>query len=521
MNAALLDQIPEPLRATISEVFGKAQRQEIEIRHLRETLRLALIKKYGPSAEHLSDGQLMLLEAEPGVCLAEVEAEAALPQEIKASTLVPELTPVKRTPSPVRKPLSAHLPRQERIIVCSEADCHCAQCGGETQVIGYETSEQLSVEPIHYFVEVTKREKRACPRCEEMGVAVAPVPKKIVEKGILSNRLLVNIVIDKYSDHQPLYRQAIAMKRDADVDVSQSILCSGMMHIGGLLQPICGAMRQDLLSGNYVQADETPAPVQTKETKGKNHQAYFWAYSRPHGPVCYDFRMGREREGPRDFLKDYGGDLQTDGYSAYGKIGGEGLTHFACWAHARRKFHDAWKLDPQESRVVAILNKIKALYDVEHDAREGSLDAPQRGVLRKATSRAILVELKAMIIKARAQALPKSTLGKACDYTLKLWDKLEAYAGEGKGHVEIDNNWAENAMRPITLGRKNWLHIGSEEAGPKIAAIMSVIETCKRLKINVREYLEDVLPRIANWPNQRIAELTPMVWQAGHNEQAK
>jgi transposase len=521
LNAALLDQIPEPLRAKISEVFVKAQRLEIEVRLLKETLRLALIKKYGPSAERLSDGQLMLLESEPGVCAAEVEAEAALSEEIKASTPTPELAPVKKATAPIRKPLPSHLPRQERIIVCSEADCRCGQCGGETKVIGYETSEQLSVEPIRFFVEVTKREKRACARCEEMGVKIAPVPEKIVEKGILSNRLLVNVVVDKYSDHKPLYRQALAMKRDADVEVSQATLCSGVMHIGGLLAPICGAMRHDLLIGNYIQADETPTPVQTKETEGKNHQAYLWAYSRPHGPVVYDFRMGREREGPRNFLKNYGGDLQTDGYSAYGKIGGEGLKHFACWAHVRRKFHDAWKLDQKEKRVVAILEKIGALYDVEREAQETHLDAAQREVMRKETSQPILVDLKAMILKARAETLPKSTLGKACDYALTLWEKLERYAGAGKGHVEIDNNWAENAMRPIALGRKNWLHIGSEEAGPKIAAIMSVIETCKRLKINVREYLEDVLPRIANWPNQRIAELTPMAWQAGQSKRVQ
>jgi hypothetical protein len=354
-----------------------------------------------------------------------------------------------------------------------------------------------------------------------MGVKVAPVPEKIVEKGILSNRLLVNVAINKYSDHAPLYRQALAMKRDAGVDVSAATLCGGIMRMGELLRPVSAAMRQDLLAGGYIQADETPVPVQSPAVKGKNHRAYLWEYSRPHGPVCYDFRMGREREGPKNWLKDYGGDLQTDGYSAYGGIGAPSLKHFACWAHARRKFHDAWKLDPQESGTRAILDKIGALYGVEREARETGLQAPARETLRKEKSEPMLVELKAMIIKARAQTLPKGTLGRACDYALKLWDKLERYAGEGKGHVEIDNNWAENAMRPITLGRKNWLHIGSEEAGPKIAAIMSVIETCKRLEIDVRGYLEDVLPKIANWSNQRVAELTPMAWQAGRSKQAQ
>ena len=524
MESELLNQLPEPLRSQVALAFsGLAQTNvrlvqlEADNALLREQIRLLLIKKYGAKSEQLSDGQLSLLELEPGVSAQEVETEAALAAEVKAATPEAQLgqaEPPKEGKTPIRKPLPAHLPREERIIPCAEADCVCSQCGGQKRVIGYEPSERLSMKPAVYFVEVTKREKRACPKCEELGVSVAPVPAAIVEKGILSNRIVVDVAIKKYVEHAPLYRQALSIKRDAGLDMSQSTLCNAMMKTGELLAAVCGAMRKDVLAGGYIQADETPVPVQSPATKGRNHRAYVWEYSRPFGPVVYEFRMGREREGPRNFLKDYGGRLQTDGYAAYNNVGGGGMAHFACMAHVRRKFFDASKVDTKDVRSVAIIDKIGELYGVEQAARDAGLDAAGREALRKEKSVPILVELKAMIVQARAAALPKIALGRACDYALSLWVRLERYAAEGNGVVEIDNNWAENAMRPITLGRKNWLHIGSEEAGPKVAAIMSVMETCKRLQINLRQYLEDVLPRIADWPITRIAELTPMAWQA-------
>jgi transposase len=525
LEQELLNQLPEPLRSQLTIVFSSQAARLAKLAAdnalLREQIRLLLIKKFGPASEQLSDGQLSLLELEPSVSAQEVAAEAALPAEVREAT--PEAQPAqagqpKEVNKPIRKPLPAHLPREERIIPCAEADCVCAQCGGERPVFGFECSERLSMRPAVYYVEVTKREKRACPRCEELGVSVAPVPSAIVEKGILSDRLVIDVAIKKYVEHAPLFRQALSIKREAELEMSQTTLCNAMMKTGELLDPVCGAMGKELLSGNYIQADETPMPVQSPATKGRDHKAYVWEYSRPFGPVVYEFRMGREREGPRNFLKDYGGRLQTDGYAAYNKIGGKGMEHFACMAHARRKFIDASKIDPKDARPVAIIGKIGELYGVEKSAREAGLDDLGREALRKEKSVPILAELKAMILKARAEALPKGALGRACDYALGLWVRLERYAAEGNGMVEIDNNWAENAMRPLTLGRKNWLHIGSEEAGPKVAAVMSVMETCKRLQINVREYLEDVLPRIADWPMNRIAELTPMAWLAGRNK---
>ncbi len=250
------------------------------------------------------------------------------------------------------------------------------------------------------------------------------------------------------------------------------------------------------------------------------HQAYLWEYSRPGDLVVYDFQMGRAREGPANFLEGFEGRLQSDGYAAYGKIGGPGLLYFGCWAHVRRKFFEASQQDPRNARSVSVVVAIGKLYEVERQAREGQLTFREREELRLRECPALLAVVKALVLESAAVALPKSGLGKACTYALKQWERLESSAGGGHGMVEIDNNWAENAMRPIALGRKNWMQIGSEKAGPKIAAILSVLETCKRLGVNGREYLLEVLPQLsyrATRPEVQglipLEELTPAAWQ--------
>ena len=547
MEPELLNQIPESLRAQVASAFsGKDEQvsqanQQVDqvkeqvnkahariaqledyIERLKEQVRLYFLKKYGPKSEQLTDAQLSLLELEPIVSLAEVEAEAALPEADKAVEAAPEQAEESKgeRKKPVRAPLPKHLPREERIIKLPEEKCTCEQCQREKDVIGYERSERLNVKPAIYYVEETLREKRACRRCEEMGVSVAPVPASIVEKGILADRLVVDVIIKKFCEHNPLYRQAASIRRDAQVPVSESTLGSATMKVGELLIPICVPMKADLKAGGYIQADETTTPVQSERHKGRNHQGYMWEYGRPFGPVVYDFRMGREREGPMKFLAGYNGKLQTDAYAAYETVGGPGLTHFGCMAHARRKFDEAIKLNPKDAQSAAILKEIGNLYAVESDAREAHLTPIEREGVRRERSVPVLEKIKEMLIQARAGTLPKLALGKACAYALGQWQKLKRYAEEGNGEVEIDNNWAENGMRGIALGRRNWLHIGSETAGPKIAAILSILETCKRLKINPREYLEDVLPKIADWNSQRVAELTPMAWLKARAQQA-
>ncbi len=461
---------------------------------MEERLRLVRIEKYGPGSEKLSDAQLELLELEPGVSSAEVEAESE-----RAQLKLP-LKGAKKHPG--RQELPAHLPRIEKIIACTPEQCVCGNCGKENSVIGYEKSEQLDVKPAEYFVVVTKREKRACKACEEQGVECAPVPARIIEKGLASDRVVIDTVVSKYADHQPIYRQSAILERETGIELSRATLDGWVMRVGELLRPISAAMGQELLSGSYIQADETTVGVQMHDGRGKNHQAYLWQYSHPAGPVVFDFRLGREREGPKRFLGNFEGLLQSDGYGAYDHIGGPKLVHAACWAHARRKFFDAVKLNPKDTTSIQIVAQMDDLFGID----------AQRHVLRLQKSKPLLEQIKAAIQATRTDALPKSALAKACDYTLTLWSRLSRFLEYPE--LELSNNLAENAMRPVALGRRNWIHLGSKEAGPRVAAIISTVETCRRLNLSLRDYLGSVLPGLANFPINRVAELTPSAWAA-------
>lgn len=535
MSHPLLHKIPDPLRSEVQRVFEEREqtfellREELtrEILRLRELVRLYQIEKFGSSSEKLTASQLALLNLEPSVSEEEVEAEARLPETEKTVQGAPELEnleretlkthsrrkPRKRKPS-VRQKFPAHLPRRERKVEAAPEACRCGTCGGQTRVIGYEESERLSREPVRYFVEVTKREKRACPHCPQAGVSTAPMPPQIVEKGVLSNALVVEVLEKKYAMHLPLYRQARQIERDSGYAPSRSMLSDCVLEAGASLRLVKEAMKAELCAGGYIQADETRVPVQVRTKEGVNHTGYFWQYSRPGGPVVYDFQMDRGRAGPRAFLEHYEGILQTDGYTAYDKIGGAGIRRACCLAHVRRKFYETLQVDPGNVEAGFVLLKIGEIYAVEEEARETGLDAAGRGKLRAERSVGLFGQLRALVEEASGKALPKSLLGRACQYTLNLWARLEVILGDGR--IEVDNNWVENGMRPIALGRKNWLHIGSEAAGHHVAAVASVVESCKRGGICVREYLESVLPGLNRKLAREVGSLTPQAWQKLH-----
>lgn len=478
----------------------------LKIQVLEERLRLQRIQKYGPGSEKLSDAQLELLEWEPGVSNVEVQAESdreTLPRP-------PQGERPRRHPG--RQELPASLPRVERVIACTPEQCQCQSCGQAMTVIGYEVSEQLDVEPAQYFVVVTKREKRACRGCEQGGVAAASVPARIVEKGLVSDRVVIDTVISKYSDHLPLYRQSAILERETGLEISRATLDGWVMTVGGLLIPVAAAMGRELVGGSYIQADETPVDVQMHDGRGRNHQAYLWQYGRPGGSVVFDFRLGRGREGPKTFLGNFAGLLQTDGYSAYDKIGGPKLVQAACWSHCRRKFFEAHQLSPGESVAKGIVLLIDQLFGIDAEARAQAIDGAARDRLRQQHARPLLDTIKQQIEAARGQALPAGKLGGAISYTLTLWEKLTRFLDYPE--LELSNNLAENSMRPVALGRKNWIHIGSPQAGPKVAAILSIVETCRRLQIPARKYLAAVLPGLANISIQRLPELTPTAWAA-------
>jgi transposase len=510
-ESEIIEQLRQKLGAMEQQLAVTEQRlqySELKVQVLEEQLRRERIDKYGRSSEKLSNEQLELLELEPGVSNEEVAAEAqreALPQP---STSQP------RKQHPGRQRLPEGLPRVEWVIPCSPEQSVCRGCGKATVVIGHEESEQLDVEPAKYFVLVTKREKRACKKCEEQGVMAAPLPARIIEKGLVSDRVVIDTIVSKYVDHCPLYRQSAILKREADLDLSRATLDGWVMRVGELLRPVVGVMRRELVAGSYIQADETPIAVQTQDGRGKNHQAYLWQYGSPGREAIFDFRMGRGREGPQQFLKDFTGILQTDGYAAYNQVGKGRVVRAGCWSHARRKFFEAAQLNPDDKAAVAIVAKIDELFAVDAEARAQQMNLEARHQLRQQKARPLLDEIRALILAANRSALPQSALGKAASYTLSLWERLTRFLEYPV--LELSTNLAENSMRPIVLGRKNWLHLGSEQAGPKIAAILSIVESCRRKQIPVRNYLADVLPGLNDLSIQRIAELTPKSWATKH-----
>ena len=489
----------------IAQLKQQLQWAHLKIQVLEERLRLERIKKYGPASEKLSGAQLELLDLEPGVSHAEVQAESEREP-------LPAPSRTRSRPHPGRQELPAELPRVERVIACGPEQCTCRACGQPTVVIGYDQSEQLDVEPARYFVLVTKREKRACQSCEAGGVAAAPVPARIIDKGLVSDRLVIDTVVAKYSDHLPLYRQSVILKRETGLQISRATLDGWVMRVGEFLIPIAAVMRRELVGGSYIQADETTVDVQMHEGRGQNHQAYLWQYSRPGGSAVFDFRLGCGREGPKEFLGQFEGILQTDGYVAYGQVGGPKMVHAACWAHARRKFCEAVKLNPGDAVATGIVRRIDELFRIDAQARAQDLDHAGRQALRLEQARPLLDILQPQIEAAGAAALPSSALGKAAHYTLGLWRKLTRFLEYPE--IELSNNLAENSMRPIALGRKNWIHLGSQQAGPKVAAILSIVESCRRMQIPVRDYLAAVLPGLADISIQRLAELTPTAWAA-------
>jgi transposase len=501
---------PPEAELIIEQLKQRLQYAELKIQVLEERLRWQRIAKYGPGSEKLTNEQLELLELEPGVSPQEVEAESRREPPRPAAT-------TKRQ-HPGRQSLPKDLARVERMILCTAEQCVCGGCGGEMTVIGYEESEQLEVEPAKYFVQVSKREKRACKRCEERGVVAAPLPARIIDKSLVSDRIVVDTVVRKYADHLPLYRQSAILSRDAGLDLSRATLDGWVMRVGDLLTPIVRVMRQELIRGHYIQADETPVEVQMDNGRGQNHQAYLWQYGSPGGEAVFDFRLGRGRDGPKQFLEHFQGLLQTDGYAAYDQVGGAGVVHAACWSHARRKFVEAVRLNPDDGMAKRMVARMNDLFAIDAEARTENMNHAARHALRQQHAPGVLAAIRQQIEAAQGETLPASMLGKACRYTLALWGKLTRFLEHPE--LELSNNIAENSMRPVVVGRKNWIHVGSAQAGPKVAAILSVVESCRRLQIPVREYLLAVLPGLANLSIQRLADLTPEAWAAKRNQPA-
>lgn len=425
-------------------------------------------------------------------------------QKIEYTRVTKQITPVVNHPG--RHKLPEHLERREVIIEPTE------NVDG-LKKIGEEITEELDYEPGKLFVNKIIRPKYA--KQDNEGVLIAPMIERPLPKAIAGAGLLTQIVIDKYADHLPLYRQMERFKREG-INIPYSTITDWVSGTVKLIDPLYEALKKKILQSDYLHADETPVKVLDKDKKGdasagSAHRGYFWVYHNSvERMVLFDYRPGRGREGPAELLKDFKGHLQTDGYQVYDFFKTEeDITCMHCMAHARRYFFDAIQND--KARAEYALEQFAKLYDIERKAKQQILAEDELLQLRQREAMPLLQQLGQWMKEQYINVLPKSPIGKALGYNIERWDELMVYATNGK--LNIDNNPVENSIRPVAIGRKNYLFAGSHEAAQRSAMLYSLMGTCKLNGINPFTWFRDVLQRIATYPINKIEELLPQNWK--------
>jgi transposase len=498
MDATLPNQITslEEARGLITELRNEFQQSiaslQAENKLLRQKLELFLKRYFGGTKnESLDPKQLELL-------LAGLQALSA------PAPVVEKPQPTRAAPAvrSARQPLPAHL-ETERVVL---EPVEVQQQPAGWRKLGEEVTEELDWKPAKFIKRLYIRPKYA----NAERIVIAPLPARLIEKGLPGAGLLTQVIIGKYEDHLPLYRQEKIYRERHGVDLSRQTLCGWVETAADWLAPIYREMKAGLVARDYLQADETPIRYLDPDVKGKSQSGWLWTYSAPQGDVVFEWQVSRSREGPREFLKTFRGKLQTDGYGVYESLARERdgeLVLIGCWAHARRGLHEALV----EGRSAAwLVGQIGRLYAVEKQLREQKAGPQLRAAVRAWQSRPILERLRRALEVVRRRVLPKSLLGQAIDYTLARWPALIRYVEDGR--LDIDNNSCENSIRPTAIGKKNFLFIGHPAAGQRSAVIYSVLGSCRRHGINPAAYLQDVFERLPKAKTSEVPALTPAAW---------
>jgi len=490
---------PVVLKQMIAELVATLRQRDHELEGVRARLEQLLRRLYGPRAERISPDQLLLF--------AEVVAAAPAVPSVPPPEPKPAVTiPAKSGHGRRRQP--RELPRLRVTHEMPEAERLCPSCQPPRTVIGVETSEQLDYQPASLFVVVHERSKYACPNCQEH-VAIAAKPSPPIAKGLPGPGLLAHVVTCKYADHLPLYRLERIFERQG-VELRRSTLCDWMRDAADLLRPLHARLVEAVRHSQVLHTDDTPVPVRD-DTRDTTRQGRMWVYlgDHAHPYTVFDYTPNHSRDGPAQFLSGYAGYLQADAYGGYDGIylGSAGrIVEVACWAHARRKFFEARTTDPDRSH--AALAWIRRLYDLEDKAK--AMSDEERAAYRQAHARPLLTSFGQWLQEQRERVLPKSPIGQATAYALSNWDALGRYTEAG--FLAIDNNAAERAIRPIALGRKNWLHLGSDNGGHTAAILFTITATCRRHDLDPFAYLRDLFTRLPDLPDH-LDDLLPDRWQ--------
>jgi len=500
MNAQELRDLASSLLTQVTQKDEELKFKQLKIDQLTHEMAILKRWRFGRRSEQLDPAQRSLLEE-------------SIDEDLEAISL--ELEALRGRPKreerpkdkPRRTALPAHLPRRE---IHHEPEQTVCSCGCQLERIGEDVSEQLDYIPGTFQVERHVRGKWVCRGCETL--IQAPVPPQVIDKGIPTAGLLAHVLVSKFADHQPLYRLEGILER-AEVRVPRSTLGQWSGASGVQLTPLAQALRGALLKCAVLHADETPVPM-LKPGLGHTHQAYMWSYGTtqfdPLPLVVYDFAESRGGYHAREFLGSWSGKLICDDFSGYKALFERGVIEVGCMAHARRKFDELHQNQRSEIAGEALIY-YGLLYDIETEAREQRLDASGRQQLRQEHARPVADTLREWLIRQRLKVPDGSATAKAIEYSLGRWEALTRYIDDGD--LPIDNNWLENRIRPVALGRSNWLFAGSLRAGQRAAVIMSLIQSAKLNGHDPYRYLKDVLERLPTQPASRIDELLPHCWQ--------
>ena len=490
--AALPNDV-DALKALVIEQRARLAVNDTEIDHLKLLIAKLRRMQFGRSSERL-DRQIEQMELR----LEELQAAQAQVSPAKPEAEQPE--------KPVRRPLPDHLPR-ERVV--HAPSCNCPSCGTEMRQIGEDISEVLDYRPAQFRVIRHVRPKLACPDCERIVQVAAPT--RPINRGLAGPGLLAHVLVSKYADHLPLYRQSQIYAREG-VELERSTLAEWVGGCFNLLDPLIEALGRYVFAAGKLHADDTPVPV-LDPGRGKTKTGRLWTYVRDDRsaasaePAAVLFRYSPDRRGerPREHLKQFNGILQADAYAGFGHLyDGDTIREASCWAHARRGFYDFHQAT--ESPIAAeALQRIAALYAIESDIRGRPPD--ERAAVRQARAGPLLESLREWLRQTLVRVSKKSELAKAISYALTRWTALTRYRDDGR--IEIDNNAAERSLRCVALGRKNYLFCGSDAGGERAAGIYSLIGTAKLNGLDPEAYLRHVIERIADHPINRVGELLP------------
>lgn len=515
----LQQQLGEARQALEEQAHQLAQTQEELVLKAQQLAQaqamIAELKRelFGAKADKLNEEQEEQLRQLLGDAQEQSQRPPPLSQEVLQEALAQERAQQRQRNKERRRRNLPPVELEKQQVVLEPEDKLCPTSGEERPRIGQEVTSEYDYLPAKLIIrEIVRPKYGSCQKPCCQGVAIAPLPPRLVPQSKLGLGLAVYLLLSRFDDHVAYYTLERNFRERHGVAISRQQIVQWVEKVAHLLLAIYWLIWEKLKAGDYLQIDESPVKVLDPEIKGKAAQGYLWFYSKPGGYVLLEFHQSRGRDGPRERLRGFRGTMQTDGYELYDALRKEQpskLKRIGCTSHARRRFYKA--LLESCSEALWFIGQMRQLYQLERELRDCTPQARRQGRLQKAPAIWLAMKRRAEVIRANPRVLPKSTLGKAVRYLLNEYTALVGYLRDGR--FEIDSNLVENDVRPSAVGKRRWLFIGHPDAGWRSAVIYTLIQSCRRYGINPQEYLTDVLGRLPSMTASQVPELLPEQWR--------